>query len=689
MKNKKNIFKNKIFLTVFLSSIVFIIVLILPKFFIILDKKISYYFLKNHNENFSVSKEIVIVNLDDRSISKIWSFPFSREVYTTLINNLTKKKASVIAFDIILSDNWPNKNIDDDLAKSMKDSNNVILGAPITDNWVKSIIPPLSKFLTGWLNYWFFPPNIDSISWESYSFSSTKNLNITEKINEFKVKNTNKSFNHFTIEILKKYFNRDNISIYPDSFSIIPWEKIPYSSSQNKEILINYLPEAKFKEQLSLSDIYFKEWKFNETDFENKIVLVWATAKWLKDIFNTPNWVDFWVFIHANIINTILSGNFLVYFNENLEWALIILLIILSVYFNLSSNNKVVVFWNLSLFILFLFLVNYLLWMDVWIMLNHPAYIIFSFILAITFSNIAKYLTENKDKRKMLNALSEYISKDIASEILNNSWNIKLEWERKEISIFFSDIEWFTTISEKMDAEELVVFLREYLWAMSNVIMDERWLIDKYEWDAIMALWWVFWHESKSNYDNCNSALKQQNILKQLNVSWKQKFWQELKIRMWINSWEAIVWNIWATWRKMEFTALWDSVNLASRLEEINKKYWTYICVSDSVYFDQKDNFEFRYLDKIRVKGKTIPTSIYELLSKKWELSSLKSDIVLRFDEAINLYLSRDFSKSLSIFQELSDLHDSPSKTYIERCNMYLKNPPEDTWDQVWTMKTK
>ena len=158
---------------------------------------------------------------------------------------------------------------------------------------------------------------------------------------------------------------------------------------------------------------------------------------------------------------------------------------------------------------------------------------------------------------------------------------------------------------------------------------------------------------------------------------------------MWLNTWEAIVWNIWSKWRKMEFTALWDSVNLASRLEEVNKKYWTYLCVSEAVYKEQKDNFEFRYLDKIRVKWKTIPVSIYELLSHRWELSDLKQDIVKWFNIWIDLYLKGSFKKASEIFDKLSKLWDKPSLTYAKRCLQFEIVGPGDDWDWVWTMKTK
>jgi adenylate cyclase len=187
---------------------------------------------------------------------------------------------------------------------------------------------------------------------------------------------------------------------------------------------------------------------------------------------------------------------------------------------------------------------------------------------------------------------------------------------------------------------------------MSNIIMDERGYIDKYEWDAIMALWWVFWPQtwSEDSHYACESALQQQEMLKKLNIEWEKEWFSEIKARIWIHVWNAIMWNIWAKWRKMEFTALWDNVNLASRLEWVNKFYWTYICVSEDVVNETKDDFSYRYLDKIRVKWKEQPVVIYELLSRKWCLSEDRKSTILKFTQWIRLYLSQDFEAAVKIF---------------------------------------
>ena len=683
MLNK--LLKNNIFLTFFVSIIVFWIIYFFSILLINIDKslsdKLNSEFLAN---NLSVSDKIVIVTIDDESVSKIWEYPFSRKEYIPVIENLKNNWAAVIGMDIIFADKSWDKKADLDFSKVLKNAWNVIIWWWILTSKNKSIFQkPYSLFEKNVLSYWYFQPKKNKYNKKVYSINTYQDFN-------------NWKFFHFAIQILRWYYWKEYLDYYKENskyFYVTPHLKIPVKNY--KEFFINFTKEnidikkwIKEEKYNTFSFYDISQDKINPQFFKDKIIIIGYTAKGIKDIFFSPEWQKFWVYTHANVINTILTKQYKIYFNKNLEFLLIFLLINLSVYFNITQKWKNLLISNISIisiFIIIILLIVNILKNP----LNYPAEFLFALILSLTVSNILKSFMEDKNKTLLNKALSQYVSKDIAQEILSGEWKVKLNWERKNISIFFSDIEGFTSISEKMNPEELVIFLREYLWAMSNIIMDQKGFIDKYEWDAIMALWWVFGYENSSTYDNCISALKQQEKLKILNKEWKIRFWEELKIRMWLNSWEAIVWNIWATGRKMEFTALGDSVNLASRLEEVNKKYWTYLCVSESVYQEQKDNFEFRYLDQIKVKWKNIPVKIYELISIKWEISNLKKDIVLTFEKAIELYLNRDFNSALKKFEELLLLWDNPSKTYIERCKIFIKNPPEENWDWVWTMKTK
>jgi adenylate cyclase len=240
-----------------------------------------------------------------------------------------------------------------------------------------------------------------------------------------------------------------------------------------------------------------------------------------------------------------------------------------------------------------------------------------------------------------------------------------------------------------MEVEELVKFLREFLWEMSNIILNEKWFVNKYEWDAIMALWWVFVNDEKSSYLASLVALQQQKLLKELNKKWQEEWISEIKIRIGLHIWDVIVWNVGLEGKKMEFTALWDNVNLASRLEWVNKFYWTYICASEDIYNENINEFEFRYLDTIRVKWKVNPVKIYELLSLKWRLNASTADIVAKFQEAVDLYTKRDFPSAKKIFEQLVSLGDNPSKTYLERCNKFIKKWPKENWDMIWDFDDK
>ena len=366
------------------------------------------------------------------------------------------------------------------------------------------------------------------------------------------------------------------------------------------------------------------------------------------------------------------------------------MLIITSIYFSLSPSGFIIVIANLAISGIFLVIYPIVILTFFSYIFSHLFELFLALPISIAIWNSVKYVYESNNKVKLSKALSEYVSKAIVKEILSNSWDIKLDWDLKKLTIFFSDIEWFTTISEKFSPEELITFLRKYLSYMSNIILDNNWFINKYEWDAIMALWWAFSDNEKDSYYACLSALKQQETLKELNSNWQKVWLPKIKVRIWLHTWQAIVWNIWAVWRKIEYTALWDSVNLASRLEWVNKFYWTFICVSEDIFEENKDFFEFRYLDKIRVKWKDNAIKIYELLSEKWNLTLKKEKIRTEFEKAILVYNSRDFISAKDLFENIyKKYNDSPSKTYFERCEYFMNNKPKSNNELIWNYETK
>lgn len=655
--------------------------------------------IRNKISENKINNDIVVVTIDEKTLKKLWSYPFDRKYYADLIKKLNEWNASVIGFDIIFADkNLQNEKSDEIFAESIKNAWNVVLwGSTIIDEIDNKrtlvIEKPASDFEKNMYSFWYYIPEL------------TKNNTVLtfKPTRKFFDKNLAlEDYNHFWVALLKAHYSknykkdfRKNFWKDKNFFYLREDEKIPFIKTGSEEVFINFIWKPKNSKKISnftnFSFIDILENKIDPKNFENKIILIWYTAKWIKDTFQTVNGIEYGVFIHANIINTISTKNFLYYFPEILEWSIIFLVIITSIYFSLSSSWRVVFFANLSIFVIFIiFLPIFLLTFVSNYIFSHIFELFISLPFSVAIWNALKFIVESNNKYKLSKALSEYVSKAIVKDILSSNWDLNMDWDLKKLAIFFSDIEWFTTISEKFSPQELVSFLREYLSHMSNIILDENWFINKYEWDAIMALWWTFAEHSKDSYNACFSAISQQKKLKELNKIWQKRWLPEIKARIWLHSGEAIVWNIWAVWRKIEYTALWDNVNLASRLEWINKFYGTFICASENIYNENKENFEFRYLDKITVKWKEKPIKIYELISFFWELTDIKKDIINNFNEAIKYYNLKDFQKAKEIFENnFKKYNDPPSKTYIERCDYYLENPVSLDEELIWKFDSK
>lgn len=679
--------RNPNYLTLILSIIIFLLLFLLSKFLYVYDKNIQSFYQKlKVSDSIKVSKDILIVKIDEDTLSELWAFPIDRKYYSKVINNLSKENVSVIWMDLFFSEKRIDES-DNEFSNSIKESKKVVFWLPILDSWIPQ--NPLNKFDENLLWKWYVRPNLDiktNLAFWFTPFFEFKDWFLYE---------------HFSIILLKAYYSY----IYETDFLSIKWLfdisnyfltdsiKIPFSKYWEKDILINYVPYSKFQ-SVSFLDLYddnkFSDFK-NRFDLEWKIVLIWVTAKWLDDTVNTPDWIIYWVYLHANIINTVLTKNYLTYFDNKLELLLIFLLVIIFIHLNFYSNWIKLIFWNILLIFIFVFWFPFFIILKTSLILNYPLELILWLLFSISSSNVFKYFIELNNKKKLNRALSEYVSKDIASEILSWLGRVNLEWEEKRVAIFFSDIEWFTSITEKLHPKEMISFLRKYLSIMTDIITEDNWFINKYQWDWIFALWWVFWKITwKESYRACRSALSQQKILASINEEFRKIIKKDVHIRIWIHIWNVVVWDIWwlEEWKKKEYTAIWDSVNLASRLEWVNKYFWTKILVSEDIYFENKDNFIFRKIWKIRVKWKEISTLVYELIWEIWDKSiSIKN--IEDFEKWLNLYFNKDFEKAVKIFKDLYSNWDKASEVYIKECENLIKDPPIDSWDWIISILQK
>ncbi|MDD4151391.1 MAG: adenylate/guanylate cyclase domain-containing protein [Candidatus Gracilibacteria bacterium] len=647
-----------------------------------IDKDL-YYIFKEFISNDNVSKDIVVIKIDDNTLNKT-GFPMDRKFFLDTLKNIDEGKPASVGIDVFFADKGSNALTDKLLAERFKKSGNIVLGSAIIDDG--KIEKPYNLFSSSIKSLSFFPPIIDPNNQKVYSVKPYINFSNGETIE------------NFSFAILRNYYSYIYETNYAYSKSLgkenysFPNNKVYLGDFDDKpELYINYSEPTKFS-TLNFYDVY--SGNFDRNQLKDKIVLIGYTAEGVKDDFMVPEYgIVKGIYVHANAINTVLQKDYIKYFDEKIEYIIGFLLILIIVYLNIFYISResimLTLFETFSIFII-IFLSYLISFIYFGIIFNFPFEFILSLIMAFILTSSIKSYFEEGNKIRLNKALSEYVSQDIAHEILHGTGVVNLSGEKKKITTFFSDLAGFTTLSEKLSPEELVGFLRSYLGEMSDIIMDQKGFINKYEGDAIMALWGVFGKTSEtSNYDACLRALAQQKQIGIING--KRESFGEAKIgvRMGINFGDAIIGNIGREGRKMEFTALGDSVNLASRLEGVNKFYGTSICVSEFVYIEVKEQFEFRYLDKIRVKGKNEPINIYELICVKGKLSDMQKSIILDFEEAIQFYIKRQFKEALEIFNKLNLLGDKPSLTYKNRCELYLENPPNENWDLVWTMNEK
>ncbi len=297
-----------------------------------------------------------------------------------------------------------------------------------------------------------------------------------------------------------------------------------------------------------------------------------------------------------------------------------------------------------------------------------------------------------RNMRRGLRSFKKYVPLDLVLQLNALKKEAVLEGEKRELSIFFSDIADFTTISEKLTPEALVQWLGVYFHGMSRIVLDNAGTLDKYIGDAIMAFWGA--PQPRENHARlaCASALKCQQFLDRLAIEWGADSHPVFPTRIGIHTGEVIVGNIGCE-ERMNYTIIGDAVNLASRLEGLNKFYQTRIIISADTFRRVQDDFVARKLDRVAVKGKTRGVLIYELVSARGDIDSAQENFLQTYDRAMELYLSRSWAEARQEFaaaQELSPRpRDYPSELLGARCEEFLRDPPGPDWNGVYTHKSK
>lgn len=493
-----------------------------------------------------------------------------------------------------------------------------------------------------------------------------------------------------SLALISQYLDYPMLVLHLAEFGIagVQIGDLAIPTDESGRILINYLGRAKTFPHYSITDILHG--RLQPGLFKDKIVIVGATATGIYDLRVTPFSSVFpGVEIHANVIDNILHRSFI----QRPGWAGLFdlaAILVLGLAIGLAVPRVRAVTGMLlavALLAAYVFL-NGLIFtrFNFWLNLVYPVGTVMTVYLAIT---VYKYVTEEREKKKIRGAFQFYLTASVINEMLKDPSKLKLGGDKKRLSVLFSDIRGFTTVSESLTPEELVHLLNEYLTAMTDIVFKYDGLLDKYMGDAIMAVYGAPLDQPDHAERACRTALDMMDKLHELQKKWSGEGKPVLNIGVGVNSGDMVVGNMGSQMR-FDYTVMGDSVNLGSRLEGINKEYGTNIVISEFTYEEVKEKLVCRELDSVRVKGKHLPVKIYELLGDKKDAPKWEP-LIRAFDAALTSYKEGRWDEAIAGFRKVQEIRpgDPPAGLYIGRCEALKAHPPEGAWDGVFTMTKK
>jgi len=502
-------------------------------------------------------------------------------------------------------------------------------------------------------------------------------------------------------------FDSKNHTIQWGNFTV-PVDKKGASLLRFRGDLSRYFPC--FAKDILLSYEAYKnggEPQYPPEDFTGMHVFVGLYAPGLFDVFNTPlSSVYPGMGVHITLLDNMLQGDFI---RESRQWLNLLIFFVavsLTVMLCLFSNRVLLPLGGAILAVLGIIAAAFAAYDrgNLWLPMIAPlAGIAASFISATLYN----YATEGSQKRFIKSAFSQYLSPKVIEQIIADPSQLKLGGEKREMTAIFTDVRSFSTITEALgDPEKLVELLNHYLTRMSNIILDNQGTIDKYEGDAIIAFFGAPVHLENHAALACRSAVLMKKAEAEINrealasglitgavmeAMVKKSIIKSpddpcpMFTRLGINTGDMVVGNM-GTPSKMDYTIMGNAVNLAARLEGVNKQYNTGgILISEYTRSHIKDEFVLRPLSRVRVVGINTPLRLYELLDIRENAPPELLKMVKSWEQGFTAYERKDFSAAAAIFREICRQNetDLAAKKYFDRCQKYLVSPPDNaSWDE-------
>ncbi len=609
--------------------------------------------------------DIAIIAIDDKSIQAIGRWPWDRSVHARLLT-LLGHNPSVVGMDVSFPES-SNPLSDQTLAQTLRSIGRVVL--PIESNTIEQgdHVALLRGYLTP-IPLFFSNDATGLVNMVTDSDGITRQTPINIRATD------GKTFDNFSVTIAKKYIQENHLT---------PLGNVP---TANGLMRINFIGRPSTFPTYSFVDVL--NGNVAPTLFKGKIVFIGATALDLHDTLLTPvsNGTPMsGVEVHANVIQTLLEKKFL--YTESTV-ATIVTIFLLSITTSLLFavlgiySGTLLLGGTLALYIAYA-IVSFD-WGYIRNLFLPPVAIMAVYVTQVIY----KYFVENKQKRFIRKAFSYYLSESVMREVLSDPKKLMLGGIRKEITVLFSDIAGFTTISEDLPPDTLVTLLNTYLTRMTKIVFTNHGVLDKYIGDAVMAFWGAPLEDAKQAIRACHAALEMQEDIKDLANVWANMGIENFQVRIGINTGEMAVGNMGSDHR-FDYTLLGDNVNLGSRLEGLNKEYHTKIIISRATYDQVKDDFITRRLDMVAVKGKARGVYVYELRGMGKPTGEEK-DFLEAFETARHLYKQEKFKEALALFEKIIRQfpYDFTTKLYVQRCKEFILHPPT-TWDGIYHAKSK
>jgi len=593
------------------------------------------------------NKNVVIIDIDERALSRFGQWPWSRDLVSKMVENLNKANAAIIGFDIIFAEK--DKTSPSEVIKNIK-FDNTNMDVPNYDKIFAKTLQHTPSILGYQFQLTHTPfvrdklPNIPAVFIEknktdsnnkitkaygtilnipllqdsAYSSGFVNNIpdisGVTRSV-PLLIQSQEQLFPSLALEIIRNIVGTNKVIVNYDQNGVqdITLDQLTIPTDSYGRLLINYRGYEKHFQYISAYDVIYNN--FDKNLIDGKIVLIGTSAAGLFDLRATPFESIFpGVEIHANAIDNMLMQDFIsipswVHGANLLHIFILSLLILLLVGFSI---------WYLYIPLIIL-LISQDIYFTYWSLFSKGVVlnlffplltILFSILLAI----VIKYFFQIKQNQIIKQKFSSKVSSNVMNALLKTNQTNILQTQEKEVTVFFSDIRDFTTISEKFNnPAPLVSYLNNYINPMSDIITKYQGTIDKYIGDSIMA----YWNAPIDTPDHCtkavDTAIKQIEILKKINHQLKQQGLPLLNIGIGIHTGEAIVGEVGSISRS-DYTVIGDTVNTASRLEQLCKTYKSNIIISNEVKIKLSKKYTLKYLGEVQVKGKEKLIDIYEIL---------------------------------------------------------------------------